>query len=114
AAVVSASGSKAVINRDNNSEDFSGEATANGVVGLSVSVEVDKSVTVEEDDWEVFGGNLDGDEGPTPEVARRINRDVEGLHVVDRLVVGRSLEIEEIKEGAVDSEIVLYLLQQAD
>ncbi|KAL6972371.1 hypothetical protein U1Q18_048257, partial [Sarracenia purpurea var. burkii] len=92
---------KAVINGDNNSEDFSGEATANGVVGLSVSVEV-------------FGGNLNGDEDPTLEVVRRINRDVEGFHVIDRLMVGRSLKIEEIKEGAVDSEVVLYLFQQAD
>ncbi|KAL7001559.1 hypothetical protein U1Q18_002712, partial [Sarracenia purpurea var. burkii] len=63
---------------------------------------------------EVFRGNLDGDEDPTPEVARRINHDVEGFHVVDRLVVGRSLEIEEIREGAIDSEVVHYLLQQAD
>lgn len=88
---------EAVVDRDYNGGDLTGEAATDDVVGLIVRSEEGESATVEEDnDGEIPAtGGIGRDEEADPEIAGGIDGDVDGSDVADRVRVRSGAEIDE-------------------
>lgn len=86
-----------IIDGDNDGGDLARELAANVVVGSEIGSQIYEAAAVEEDnDGEVGITSSSRDEKAEPEISRRIDGDVDGLHPVAWFRVGRHLQSVEI------------------